>query len=492
MIKVFVFLLTAAIYSFGVQEKPMKQIRTYMPFTSPTDPAKIVIIPDMDLSYALGSTLVEWDSAKQISSGLAASWQIKDEKVYRFTLRQNAKWSDGSALTSEQVKHSLERGLKAYPESLRSLANILDRFECPDARIIDFKLKIPAQESNLLGKLTEPNYGILNVSKAGKLDLKKTTGAFSLQNETISELILKKNPYWHHTNTQMADEVIIRRPSPTMDAQQILFTDQWPNLIETSSLIEAETLQKYETHHFEVWKRPIDKIFLFQLGKRLVNADGLKLFQFLNAKLDRKLLTKNLSGFSLNEQIFPYGYQLHDLHAGSLKNENVTLPPLFKKKPLEILISPTRVNSILKENIRKAIVAAIGIEPQFISKALSEISDLRQAGNFDLYAGTMGLADPDPEGIMSFYFEGEIPVIYSLVENFVGKLDHARKEKNPETRLKLMRDIVTQATRSGHVLPLFHLSTIGLGRSELDFSQISTSDESVTLSKVRFKSKGPK
>ena len=32
----------------------MNELRTYMSFTYPVDPVKIKIIPDMDLSYALG------------------------------------------------------------------------------------------------------------------------------------------------------------------------------------------------------------------------------------------------------------------------------------------------------------------------------------------------------------------------------------------------------------------------------------------------------
>ena len=35
----------------------MKEIRTYMSFNFPVDPAKIETLPDVDLCYALGSTL---------------------------------------------------------------------------------------------------------------------------------------------------------------------------------------------------------------------------------------------------------------------------------------------------------------------------------------------------------------------------------------------------------------------------------------------------
>jgi hypothetical protein len=54
-----------------------------------------------------------------------------------------------------------------------------------------------------------------------------------------------------------------------------------------------------------------------------------------------------------------------------------------------------------------------------------------------------------------------------------------------------MAAIMTDATCKGHTLPLYHISTVGIGRPELDFSNVPLTDESITLSKIRFK-KGSK
>lgn len=93
---------------------------------------------------------------------------------------------------------------------------------------------------------------------------------------------------------------------------------------------------------------------------------------------------------------------------------------------------------------------------------------------------------------MSFYFKGENPVIPSGDERFVTRLDAARKEQDPRKKLEQMRAIVVDAVCKGHILPLFHLSTVGLAREELDLSSITASDESVTLSKIRFRSQAGK
>jgi hypothetical protein len=132
----------------------------------------------------------------------------------------------------------------------------------------------------------------------------------------------------------------------------------------------------------------------------------------------------------------------------------------------------------------------LGVIPP-ISVPLEEISARKVRGDFDLYAGTMGLADPDPEGIMSFYLEGDTPLIPPNGNDYLARLDAARREKNADVKLGKMRGILHDALCEGYLLPLFHLSTIGVGRSELDFRDIPTSDESVTLSKIRFRAGSP-
>jgi MarR-like DNA-binding transcriptional regulator SgrR of sgrS sRNA len=343
-------------------------------------------------------------------------------------------------------------------------------------------------ESDLLGKLTEPNYGILKITKDGSIDLSTTTGAFFIAKNTQDELILKKNPNWFLTSDLMPEEVIIKKPSESTDLQNVLLENEWPNLVETTSLLSKDLMDRYQKNNFKKWTRPFDKIFLFQLSKNFVKNEGPELLKYLRKNLNRKNLIDGLSGLSLTEQVFPLGYQLYDEHFPK-PDQDIKLSSQFKNKPLQILVCPTRVSKTLQDRIKKVITDAIGVEPQIKFTTLDKIGWHKRTGDYDIYIGTLGLADPDPEGIMSYYLEGITPAIQSGHEPFVNKLDVARKETDPTKRLNLMRALLTEATIKGHILPIFHLSTVGIGREELDFSIIPTSDESVTLSKIRFKRK---
>ena len=466
--------------------KNLRQVRTYMPYSVPIDPVKMVLIPDMDLSYALGGTLVEWGKRKEFAPGVAKRWEEIDEKTIRFTIRDGLKWSDGSVVTSIQIKQSFERALKKYPDDLRSLAKLLSEIRCPSASTVDFVLSVPAKDSGLIGKLTEPNYGVLKVTNPGEIDLNVTTGPFYIEKQDKDGLTLKRNPNWYHANTEMPEEVVIRRPGSDFDSETILLKDSWANLIETSSMIRAESLAAYQKGHFQIWKRPLDKMGVFQLGKSAANADGFALLRYLRKNFDRKKLFQGLDGFEVTAQAFPRGYQLHDLHF-KCDESDAKLPEKYKKNPVRVLLSPARINSILRANLESEIERVTGVKPVIVSIPLQEVGSRRKGIDYDFYAGTIGMADPDPEGIMSYYFEGDLPMVPPSAENYVAKLDQARKEPDREKRLKLMTAIMTDATCKGHTLPLYHLSTVGIGRPELDFSNVPLTDESITLSKIRFK-----
>lgn len=468
----------------SAKERAMKQVRTYMSYSYPIDPVKIVSIADMDLSYALAATLVAWDKDKQISGAAAGSWERVSPVLFKFKLRSGLKWSNGEPVTAQDVKLSFETAFKEHPADLRSLINILGDITAVGSDVVEFHIHQGA-DTELLGKLTEPNYGILKIKADGKPDVSITTGAFYISTGTANELTLKKNPYWYFVNGEMPDEVVIKRPDSAVDASNILLESAWPNLMEVNSLLSKDLMDRYVSENFEIWTRPLDKVFLIQLSNKSARADGPALVRYLRFRLNKKLLTEGLSGFSLASQVFPVGYQLHD-ETISQTSKDAPMPDVFKKRPVKILVSKSRVNPKLQANLESAFKEA-GLACDFTFTSLDKISENKKKGEYDLYVGTMGLADPDPEGVMSYYFEGDTPVVQAGNESFLKNLDDARKIQDRSKRLKAMRSVMTDATLKGHILPVFHLSTVGIGRPDLDLNLIPKSEESVTLSKIRFK-----
>ncbi len=89
--------------------------------------------------------LLGYDAEGEMRSELAESWEAEDAQTYRFDLRQNAVFHDGSPVTSADVKASFEAitadDSTAY---LRVELGIIDAIETPDEKTVRIRLKTPS------------------------------------------------------------------------------------------------------------------------------------------------------------------------------------------------------------------------------------------------------------------------------------------------------------------------------------------------------------
>ena len=95
----------------------------------------------VDLLY---DGLVRLDRELTPVPALATSWESPEPTRWVFHLRENARFHDGSVLTSEDVVHTLETLLDpAFGAPLRSLYAPITRVEAPDARTVVIHLERP-------------------------------------------------------------------------------------------------------------------------------------------------------------------------------------------------------------------------------------------------------------------------------------------------------------------------------------------------------------
>lgn len=96
----------------------------------------------------ISETLTELDSKNQgaVAGRLAESWEERGDGTWRFKLRQNVKFSDGTAFDAADVKHSLERATspKISCETSRYFGDTKLSATVVDATTVDIKAE-PAQ-----------------------------------------------------------------------------------------------------------------------------------------------------------------------------------------------------------------------------------------------------------------------------------------------------------------------------------------------------------
>ena len=104
-----VMMLLAALPAYA---QPV-QITISQPAEATTmDPGRSTQVLTVNYFYNLYDTLTRWDNALRLQPGLATSWKNVNETTWEFTLRQGVKFHDGSPLTVEDVRATLERNLQ--------------------------------------------------------------------------------------------------------------------------------------------------------------------------------------------------------------------------------------------------------------------------------------------------------------------------------------------------------------------------------------------
>jgi peptide/nickel transport system substrate-binding protein len=100
--------------------------------------------PSNMMWHQLYNTLVDRDEKGEIVPSLAVRWQRVGDRSWRFFLRQGVKFHDGSEMTAEDVKFSLERLINPATRSPAAfLLTVLDRVEVEGRYQVLLVLKNP-------------------------------------------------------------------------------------------------------------------------------------------------------------------------------------------------------------------------------------------------------------------------------------------------------------------------------------------------------------
>lgn len=175
------------------------------------DPVHTAQNADIWVSLNLYDTLTQpTDDGKNVVPGLASSWEIsRDGKAMTFKLRPNLKFADGSPLTVDDVKWSLERA--ANKETGGEFQFLLASIEGVDTQSTDrVILRLRHPDPTMLQALATFNAGIvpskLIMAESGAtLDDKSKSfaqhpvgsGPFTLKSWTRnSEMMMTRNPYY--------------------------------------------------------------------------------------------------------------------------------------------------------------------------------------------------------------------------------------------------------------------------------------------------------
>ena len=174
------------------------------------DPHKSVAAGTKEILFNIYEGLVKPDEEGNLNDAVAESHSISENgKVYTFKLRNGVKFHDGTTVTAEDVKYSIERcaGINGDGTPLVEAFSNVDKVEIPDESTIDIYLKEADTEflAYLTVAIVPEHVEDLEADPVG-------TGPFHYVSRSPQEnIVLEKfSDYWDTENQAYLDKVTFR------------------------------------------------------------------------------------------------------------------------------------------------------------------------------------------------------------------------------------------------------------------------------------------
>lgn len=198
------------------------------------DPIKAVGLPEIQVIRDLFEGLVNQNEKGELVPGVATKWQSNDNRIWTFTLRDNARWSDGTPVTAQDFVYSWQRLVDPKNTSsfawFATLAGITNSQAIIDGKMPADTLGVTAVDAKTLRvQLDKPvpffpsltaNFAFYPTPKAAveKFGGEWTkpgnlvgNGAFTLQDRVVNEklVVVPNKNYWDNGKTVLTKVTFI-------------------------------------------------------------------------------------------------------------------------------------------------------------------------------------------------------------------------------------------------------------------------------------------
>lgn len=293
------------------------------------DPAQITDINSGQVVVNMYDTLVRWSPthAGTLVADLATHWaHNKAATTYTFTLRSNAKFSDGTPVTASSVVFSFQRILDPknpyykygpFPFASFFFGNI-QSVQAISAHKVEFKLKKP--EASFVQSLSVDTAAIVNpnaVKKYGKAFAQHGggSGPFMLVSwKKGVSLTLKPNPYYWGPKAKLKQLVFI-----PITASATRSSDLQSGAVNLVINPNPNALASLKKQGFKTSAVPGPHIWYIGLNLKQKPFNNLLVREALNYAINRKAITQGIlynTGLPADQPLAPMqlGYNHHVNH----------------------------------------------------------------------------------------------------------------------------------------------------------------------------------
>ena len=461
-----------------------------MPLGEPTtlDPAIARETTSHFFVASLFSGLVRITSDFGIEPDLAENWEVDDAgMVYTFTLRDGITFHDGTPITAEDFKYSIERATDPALHSdtahsyLGDIVGVLEKLngeaeEVSGVEVVDertVRITIDEPKEYFLAKLTYPSGAVVDQRTVEPLgfdwwmsDDINGSGPYRLARWEEGEVVILQRFDDYHRPASLEHVVSPLAALPGVSGLAMYLSDAWDAIpVGTGSLDsvrESETLSsqllefpQLTTYYMGVdgAQPPFDdpdvrRAFLMALDRgRLIEVvfDG-------NVQLAKGLLPPGMPGYSESLRGTSYDpEEARRLIAGS------TYAGDFP----EVVLSAANRDGEPSEMVQFIVAAwqaELGIEVQvdLIETDVYYYSLENVVGN--LWHGGWVADYPDPENFLDLLLHSHTLEGKYVNDSFDRLIESARTERDRETRLLMYGEAEQLLIDEAGIFPLFHVN----------------------------------
>ncbi|OMP97002.1 ABC transporter substrate-binding protein [Raoultella terrigena] len=284
---------------------------------SSLDPHKVESDVEFNIISDLFEGLVSVSPAGEIQPRLAAKWDNKDNTVWTFHLRPGVTWSDGTAITAQDIVWSWQRLVSpataspyaSYPGNMHivNAQDIAQGKKTPDTlgvkAIDDATLEVTLSQPNaaFLPMLAHPSLVPIDkvlVSRFGEKWTKPehmvTSGAYKLSQWVVNErIVAERNPrYWDNADTVINKVTYLPISSEAADVNRYKAGEI--DIVYTVPINQFTQLKKTMGDRLDVSPQLATYYYEFNTTKPPFNDPRVRLA--LNMALDKDIIAEKVLG----------------------------------------------------------------------------------------------------------------------------------------------------------------------------------------------------
>jgi peptide/nickel transport system substrate-binding protein len=418
------------------------------------DPAENSVNESIWLTQNIYSRLVQPNaSGTGLLPDLATSWDVTNRGLtYTFHLR-SAKFSDGTPLTAEDARYSIDRSMH-FQGGWGFLLESVKSVKAPSAKTLVITLKEP--HSPLLADLAMYAYAIVPKKQLQAQGVTKffnkpvSSGPFMVTSlNKDSKVVLQANPYWYgkkpHVKTVEVQIV------PNDNSRVLLLQNKQADVIENPPGNLIDQINKYPNLKSSLF--PSTRVDFIQLDQHFAPLKDKNVRLALNYGIDRKAIVKlAYSGHAIpgssfmpyrmqywNSSLRPYPYNLARAKALLAKSK---YPNGFNTYLIEVTndVAGNSTAVVIKSNLAK-----LGINVDIRAYELLTAYDKEDSGNSQMGQRywTNDIIDPDEVATFGVDPDGGANAFHSYWSNPTATklVRQARTERNPAKRSAMYKRV---------------------------------------------------